>query len=201
MILALLLLAGPVGLLAEGRPLHDWGGRPPALVAPAVAPRSTSAAVREIHGALVDGELILRFTFDRPVREALHLADGRPVSGRLRVALYIDSDDDRRTGVDLGSRDLRTGADLRLEIGVVSLGEDPEEGLKASALMVAALQKVSRELALETLWRADDEAQPGAVSWRGEWAEVRVPTGGRIMSRARLILCQDGQAVVGRLTP
>jgi hypothetical protein len=171
-------------------------------VAEPVAAESPDAAVREIHSALADGALILRFTFDRPVREALYLADGKPVSGRLRVTLYVDSDDDRGTGLDLGSQDLRTGADHRLEIGVVSLGEDPGERRQASALVAVACHALSRDFVQQTLWRADDEAQPEAVSWRGEWLEIRVPRGTLDLApRARLILSQAGQASVGRLLP
>jgi hypothetical protein len=195
-------MAALLATLAAGRPLHYWGARAPALVMEPAGADSAEARVTEVHTAVVEGDLILRFTFDRPVEASLHLPGGAPVSGRLRVMLYLDTDDDLRTGLNLGSHDLRTGCDRRLEIGVVSVGEDADENRKASAVVVATLHAVTGASVQEPVWRADDEAQPSAVSWRGEWLEVRVP-GGPLAAggRTRLVLAQGGEAIVGRLAP
>lgn len=196
------VLAAVLASLAAGSPLHYWGGRAPVLVVERAAADSADAQVAEVHTAVVAGDLIVRFTFDRPVEASLYLPGGRPVSGRLRVSLYLDTDDDLATGLDLGSRDLRTGCDRRLEIGVVSLGEDADEKRTASAVVVATLHALSVGSVQEPVWRADDEARPDAVSWRGDWLEVRVP-GGPLAAggRTRLVLAQGGEAVAGRLAP
>jgi hypothetical protein len=196
------VLAVILGTLAAGQPLHYWGARAPVLTTEPAGADSAEARIVEVHTAVVAGDLILRFTFDRPVAGLLYLPGGAPVSGRLRATLYLDTDDDLRTGLDFGSHDLRTGADRRLEIGVVSVGEDVEEKRKASAVVVATLHAVTEGSVQEPVWRADDETRPDAVSWRGEWLEVRVP-GGPLAAgvRTRLVLAQGGEAVVGRLAP
>jgi hypothetical protein len=201
-----LLLAGSFALGLLGKPLFYWGARPPAIrveSAKGDAWSSVEAGVTEVHTALCDnGDLVLRLTFDREVERALHLPDGRPVSGRLQAVLYLDGDGDRTTGLDAGARDLRTGADRRLTIGVLSLGEDDQEGRAATALVVATLSAIEGDFFERPLWLADDEAQPENVSWRGEWLEVRLPAGQISLGRtARLVLAQGGRMDGGRVIP
>ena len=193
-----LLLA--VALLAEGPPLFYWGSRPPVIAAETPAPSGVEAQVQEIHAALDKGALVVRFTFDRSVREATHAADGAPVSGRLRAVLFVDRDADRATGVDQGPDDLRTGADLRLEIGVLAVGEDAEEHRPAMAVVTATLVGLSREGRRQTLWRADDaEGGSRQVRTSGEWLEVRLPAQPAVQPAARLILSVGDRALDGRL--
>ncbi len=199
--------------LGEGSPLFYWGGRPAVVVAAAAqasSPRSRplDARVTEVHAAIDRGDgaargaLVLRFTFDRAVSEAVRLPDGTPVSGRLRAILYVDVDDDRATGFDAGTGDLRSGADSRLEIGVVSLAADPEEQREASALVTATLVALTREGRRRRLWTVDNQAAPSTLSAHGEWVELRVPREHAALSpRARLILAQDDRNWDGRLSP
>jgi hypothetical protein len=201
--LALLLLALPA---AQGAPLFYWGARP-AVIATDAGPRraadegadTLAARVAEVHAALDKDALVVRFTFDRPVEEATHLKDGRPVSGRLRAVLYVDGDDDRATGLQEGPADLRTGADLRLEVGVVAVGEDPEEKLAARALLTAALAQLGPDGRRKALWRADDVANPREVRAHGEWLELRLPALAGVGPKARLILGLQDRTLDGRL--
>src|SRR6266481_1758396 len=75
----------------------------------------------------------------------IYLPGGLPVSGRLRAVVYVDADADRATGWDLGPDDLRTGAEYRLEVGVLALGADEEEKLPAQALVTAFLASLGRD--------------------------------------------------------
>lgn len=188
-------------LLAEGPPLFYWGARPAVIAVEAgnVPAPDSVARLQEVHAALDKGALLLRFTFDRPVRDATHLADGSPVSGRLRATLYLDRDDDRATGLQQGPADLRTGADLRLEVGVVAVGEDAEEKRPATALITATLASVDASGKRKTLWRTDDLESPRRVSARGEWLELRLPAEVQVGPRARLVLSLDDRALDGRL--
>jgi hypothetical protein len=200
MLLAMLVVA----LLASepGRPLHYWGACPAAIVAERPSEAPSEAFVTEVHVAHVDRDVFVRFSFDRDVRDAMRLPDGEPVSGRLRAVLYWDLDDDTHTGLDVGQSDPRTGAERKLEIGVVSLGEDAEEKRKAQALVVATLYGLTKDFAQEVLWRADDQSSPGTLSWRGDWVEVRLPAtvfGG--VPRGRVVLAQLGGASVGHVSP
>src|SRR5262245_22961231 len=194
--LALILLAAP------GRPLVYWGARPPPILADGAPVRGREAQVLEVPAALDKGALVVRFTFDRAVKDALYLQDGAPVSGRLRAALDIDADGDRATGVASGPGDLRRGADHRVEVGVVALGRDDEEKLPARALVTAALLGLSADGRRRSLWRADDADNPQQVSIRGEWVELRLPLD-KVPARAgsRLILSQGERAYDGRLVP
>lgn len=194
MVLLLLALAA-----AEGRPLFYWGGRAPVIVAEAPAEASVEARVTEVHAAVDAAGLALRFTFDRPVKEAIYRPDGAPVSGRLWVVLYLDADDDRTTGLDAGPRDLRTGADERLEVGVVAVGEDAEEKRSASAVVTAALFSLAPDGRRRTLWRGDNSATPASVSAHHDWVEVRLPALAAVKPRARLILAAGDRASDGRL--
>jgi hypothetical protein len=171
------------------------------IVAEAEGSGLSEAAVVEVHAAW-DGELVLRFTLDRPVREALRLPDGTPVSGRLRAALYLDTDDDRRSGLLHGALDLRTGAERRLEIGAVMLGEDPDEKRRASAMVAVTLHALTPDGRRRTLWRADDESSPQAVSTHGDCVEVRVPAEkvGASSGALRLVLATGDRTFDGRLT-
>jgi len=194
----LLILAA---LAAEGRPLFYWGSRPP-VVSVRTEPRDgPEAAVTEVHAALDKGSLVLRFTFDRPVRDAILLPDGSPVSGRLRAVVYLDLDDDRRTGADLGPLDLRTGADRRLEVGVLSVGEDFEERREAAAVITATLAALSPRARRRTLWRGDDSATPRRVSARGEWVEVKLPPDPAVRPGCRIVLVDGDRTGDGRLRP
>jgi len=195
MIALWLLLAAPV----EGRPLFYWGARPPVIVPDAIPP-SAEAPIVEVHAAVKGGDLVVRFTFDEPVRGKLYLQDGTPVSGRVRAVLYIDADNDRKTGLDFGSQDLRTGADLRLEVGVLSLGGDPAEKIQPKAVVTATLASLAPDGRRRTLWRADDTSSPDYVSVHGEWLEVRLPEQfARPRPAARLILSVGDRSWDGRL--
>ena len=192
-VLALFLAAPP------SPPLFYWGARPALISVEVPAGPSRDAQIVELHAALDNGALVLRFTLDRPVEEATHLADGAPVSGRLRALLYVDADDDRKTGLLAGPADPRSGADLRLEIGVLAVGEDPEEKVEASALIGATLASLAADGRRRTLWRSDDGQSPRAFSARGEWLEVRLPASAAVRPGARLILSLPDRAVDGRL--
>src|SRR3989442_14620818 len=167
----MLLLLAP----RPGRPSF-LGGPPPPVIATEAAPgQGVEAQVLEVHAALDEGGLVLRFTFDRPVQDAIHLPGGLPVSGRLRAVVYVDADADRTTGWDAGPDDLRTGTEYRLEIGVVALGADEEEKLPAQALVTAFLASLGRDGRRKSVWRGDDAAGPGGNSGHGEVNEVKPP--------------------------
>ena len=194
------LLAIPIALLAEGPPLFYWGSRPPVIAVEEAPTGGVEAQIQELHAALDKGALVVRFTFDRSVREATHLPDGAPVSGRLRATLFIDRDADRATGLDQGPDDLRTGADLRLEVGVVALGEDAEEHRPAMAVVTITLASLSRDGRRQTLWRADDsEGGSRQVRTSGEWLEIRLPADAGVLPAARLVLSVGSRALDGRL--
>ena len=184
MIPLLLMLLAP-----EGRPLSYWSGQPAVISASAAGENAAEARVTAVHAMRKDGALLLRLSFDRSIQEATTAPDGAPVSGRLRAVLYLDTDDDRRSGLDAGPNDLRTGADQRLELGVLSLGADPEENRPAQALITVTLAALARDGRRHTLWRADDESLPAQLSAYGEWIEVRLPAEHSPASRhPRLIL-------------
>lgn len=192
--LLVLLLAAP-----EGRPFIYWGARPALVVLDEAAERGVAARVLELHAARDAGHLVLRFSFDRNVSEALRLPDGTPVSGRLGAVLYVDADDDRGSGAQYGPSDLRTGAERRLELGAVAMGADPEEQRPASVLVAATLHGLSRDGRRRTLWSADDE-DPGRVRLYADCVEVRVPEEsiGNV-GPLRLVLVSGETARDGRL--
>lgn len=188
-------------LAAAGRPLYYWGARPAVVVAEVQRGQGQEAQVEEVGVVFDKGSLVFRLTFDRPVREALYLRDGAPVSGRLHAALYLDADDDRKTGLAQGSLDLRTGADYRLEVGVLALGADQEEKRAAEALVTATLVSLQGDRQ-RTLWRADDSASPLAVSAYNEWLDIRLPAGAvSAKPGARVILAAGGRSWDGRYKP
>ena len=188
-------------LAAAGRPLHYWGSRAPVVIAEVERGRGTEAQVEEVTAVLDQGSLVFRLTFDRPLRDALYLEDGTPVSGRLRASVYLDADDDRKTGLDEGAMDLRTGADHRLDVGVLALGGDPAEKRPAQALVTVALVSVL-DGRRRTVWRADDSSHPEAVSVYGEWLDVRLPKGAASpKAGARVILASGGRSQDGRYRP
>ena len=194
------LLPAAFALLAEGPPLFYWGARPAVISVEEAAPGGgLEAQVQEVHAALNKGALVLRFTFDRPLREATRLKDGSPVSGRLRATLYLDRDADRATGLDEGPGDLRTGADLRLEVGVVAVGEDAEEKRAALPVVTVSLASLTREGRRKALWRADDSEGSRQVRTSGEWLEIRLPEEAGVLPQARLILSLKDRALDGRL--
>jgi hypothetical protein len=194
--LALLLL------LAEGRPLFYWGARPAVIAVSPVPSGGTEAQVTEVHAAVEQSDLFVRFTFDRAVRDVLYSRDGSPVSGRLRATLYLDADGDRKSGLDEGPGDLRTGAEARLEVGVVAMGEDPDEKRAAHALVTASMIGLTAEGRRRTLWRADDAANPAQVSVHGDAVEIRVPGSAvRPSRRARFVLAGVEKVWDGWLTP
>ena len=197
--MALLLLAALLATAAQG-PTFAFGSRPPLIRAPAPA-GGDEAGVTEVHAALDGADLVVRFTFDRPVQRALYGADGAPVSGRLRAVLYVDADDNARTGLAAGAKDPRTGADRRLEVGVIAVGADPEENRGASAVVTAALSDLAGKHR-RARWRGDAGATPREVSTGGRWVEVRL-TGerGPFKRTARLVLAEGERFLEGRLGP
>jgi hypothetical protein len=194
-VLALTLL-----LAAEGRPLFYWGARPAVVTMNEAATKGEEALVLELHAARDKGDLVLRFSFDRPVREALWSADGAPVSGRLKAVVYIDTDDDPRTGAQEGAADLRSGAERRIELGALAIGEDAEEHRAATALVSATMHGLTQEGRRRTLWRADSEL-PSRVSIHGDAVELRVPAD-RVGADAkcRFVLVSGGDVRDGRLS-
>jgi hypothetical protein len=196
-ILVVLLAA----LLAEDVPPFDWGRRLPVIVAGAPRRAGPEAAVVEVHAAIEGGALRLRLTLDRPVREVLYLPDGTPVSGRLRAALYLDADDDRKTGLDEGSRDLRTGAERRLDLEAISVQADPEEKRPGRGVVAATLRALTREGRRRVLWRGDDTGV-GGVTTGGRFVEIRIPAAhAAIAGRARLVLDAGGRTWAGQINP
>jgi hypothetical protein len=193
-----LLLVGLL-LAPEGRPLFYWGSRTPIVVADYGPGESTEPRVVEVHAARDGADLVLRFSFDRPVAGALRLADGTPVSGRLRATLYIDADDDRTSGLSGGPKDLTAGAERRVDVGTLFLGEDPEENRKADVLVSVTLWGLQTEGRRRQLWRGDDSSEPGRVSWRGEWVEVRLPEARvGLDARSRFVIADGDRAWDGR---
>lgn len=185
---------------AQGPPLFYWGARPPVIATDLAPAAGEGARVLEVHAARDGADLILRLTLDRPVRQALYLPGGTPVSGRLHAVVYLDADGERASGLDQGPLDLRTGADYRLEIGVVSIGEDPEEKRPASVLVTATLVALTADGRRRSIWRTDDNARPRRLALYGEWVEVRLPGGqAPLAAGARLVLSQGERAWDGRL--
>jgi len=196
-LLLVLLLVQPVG-----RPLFYWGARPATITAPVAAGEGPVAQVTEVHGVVDRNDLILRLSFDRPLHEALYLPSRAPVSGRLRAVLYIDADEDRETGWGVSPGDARAGADYRVDVGVLALGADPDEGIAAQAIVTASLFELTADDRQRTLWRGDHTADPERVSLRGDAVELRLP--GELMpvsSTARLTLIVGTEAFGGRLKP
>jgi hypothetical protein len=188
-------------LTAAGRPLFYWGARPAVVVAEVQRGQGLEAQVVEVGLAADKGALVFRLTFDRPVHDALYLQDGTPVSGRLHAAVYLDADDVRNTGLAQGPLDLRTGADYRLEVGVMTLAADAEEKRSAEALVTAALVSLQGDRR-RTVWRADDSADPKAVSAYSEWLDVRLPAGAvAAKPGTRVILVSGGRSWDGRYKP
>jgi hypothetical protein len=197
--MASLLLAALLAPVAEG-PDFAFGSRPPVIRAPAPA-GGDEAGVTDVHAALDGSDLVIRFTFDRPVQRALYGQDGAPVSGRLRAVLYVDADDDPRTGLAAGPKDPRTGADRRLEVGVIAVGADPDENLGASAVVTAALSDLAGRKR-HARWRGDTAATPRQVSTGGRWVEVRLMgERGPFTRTARLVLAAGAAFLEGRLRP
>lgn len=190
-----------LGALAAPVPeAFAWGSRPPVIRA---APRKggDEAALAAVHAALDGGDLVVRFTFDRPVQRALYGDDGAPVSGRLRAVLYVDADDDRKTGLASHAEDPRAGADRRLEVGVVAVGANPEENLGASAVVTASLSDLQGKRR-RARWRGDAAATPRQVATAANWVEVRLlAERGPFKRTARLVLAEGEQVVEGRLRP
>jgi hypothetical protein len=194
---ALLLLALVAG---AGRPLFYWGGRPAVIEAATAAPDTPNARVTEVHAAVDAGELVLRFSFDREVKDALRLADGTPVSGRLHAVLDIDTDDDRTSGFEGGPMDLRTGSERRLEVSTRYLGEDADERRQASVDVTVTLYSIAKDGRRRLLWLRDEPGEPARISSHADAVELRVP-GDRLAlgARARLILSDGERAWDGRL--
>jgi hypothetical protein len=161
----------------------------------------TAAQVEEVHAAVDKGALVVRVTFDRPVAGVRQLPDGTPVSGRLGAVLYVDADGDRSSGFDAGSTDVRTGADFSLELGVLALGEDADEGRKAQSLITASLYSLAGKRR-RSIWRGDEEAKPEAISTQGDWLDVRLPPGlVPLKAGARLAVASAGKSWDGRINP
>lgn len=197
--MALLLLAILLAPPAQG-PGFPFGNRPPVIRAAAPG-GGDEAAVTAVHAALDGADLVVRFTFDRPVQRAMYGADGAPVSGRLRAVLYVDADANPKTGLAAGAKDARTGADRRLEVGVIAVGADPDENLGATAVVTAALSDLTGKRR-RAGWRGDTTATPRQVSTGGRWVEVRLDgERGPFKGTARLVLADGERLVEGRLGP
>jgi len=195
-----LLILAALAVPAAEEPPFAWQSRPPVIRG---APRAggKEAAVDAVHAALDGPDLVVRFTFDRPVQRALYGEDGAPVSGRLRAVLYVDADDDRKTGLTSHPEDPRAGADRRLEVGVVAVGANPEENLGASAVVAASLSALQGNRR-RARWRGDTAATPRQVLSGGRWVEVRLlAERGPFKRTARLVLAQGERFVEGRLRP
>jgi hypothetical protein len=87
-----------------------------------------------------------------------------------------------------------------VDLGAVSIGEDPDEKLSAGVVVSVTLYSLTTEGRRRTLWRGDDDSEPGRVSTHGEWVEVRLPADA-LSPRARLILTGAGGPHDGRLGP
>jgi hypothetical protein len=186
-------------LAAEGRPLFYWGARPAIVEAALADGESVAARVASLHAAADGADLVLRFTFDRPVREALRLPGGAPVAGRLAALLDVDADDDRESGLFAGAGDLRTGADRRLELGTRYVGADEEEGRTAATVEVTArLFSLQRDGRRKALWQQDDGAAE-RLTWHGDAVELRVPEALLgLTPKARFILSDGERSWDGR---
>jgi len=196
-LLLILLAAQPLG-----RPLYYWGARPAVIETGVDVGEGSTARVTEVHGVVDKGDLVLRISFDRDVHEALYLPSGVPVSGRLRAALYVDADADRLTGWAASEGEARTGADYRVDVGVLTLGADPDAGIEAQALVTVSVVALLPQGRQRSLWRGDHTGRPENISLRGDAIEVRLP--GSVVPvgpDARLTLIADGEAYQGRLQP
>ncbi len=187
---------------APGRPLFYWGARPATIVTRAAPGEGTAARVTEIHGIVDEGDLVLRLSFDRAVGDALHLPSGAPVSGRLRAALYVDGDANRSTGWVAEPGDPRAGADYRIDLGVLALGADPDEGIEAQALVTVSAFALTSNGRQRVLWRTDHTASPDQVSIRGDAVELRIPRDVvSVVLRTRLALVVGEEGFEGSLGP
>jgi hypothetical protein len=196
-LLLLLLAAQPLG-----RPLYYWGARPAVIETGVAAGEGSAARVTEVHGVVDEGDLVLRVSFDRSVHEALYLPSGAPVSGRLRATLYVDADAERSTGWAASEGDARTGADYRVDLGVLALGADPSVGVDAQALVTVSAVELTPAGRQRSLWRGDHTASPESISLRGDAIEIRLPGGVvPVEPNARLTLIADAEAYQGRLEP
>lgn len=182
-------------LAGEGRPLFYWGAREAVVEAEPAEADPLRARAIQLHAALDGEDLVVRFTFDRPVADALRLPDGSPVSGRLAATLDIDVDDDRGSGLDAGADDLRTGADRRVELATRFLGGDEAERRAPAVLVTARLMAVARDSARRTLWRQDDSDDEGRLSWHGDQVELRVPAARVGLGAAARFILGDGERV------
>jgi hypothetical protein len=172
------------------------------MIRPLAGAQPGPAGVVEVHAARDGDALLLRFSFDRRVSDSLYQPDGTPVSGRLSAILYFDRDDDRSSGLTGRADDLRTGAELRLELGVLSIGADPAEKLEARAVVTAALYSLAPDGRRRRLWQRDDSAHAQEISAHGEWVDLRLPWDALALTGpARLILASGSQAWEGRLQP
>jgi hypothetical protein len=187
---------------APGRPLFYWGARPATIATRAAAGEGNAARVTEIHGIVDEGDLVLRVSFDRAVGDALHLPSGAPVSGRLRAALYVDGDANRSTGWVAEPGDPRAGADYRIDLGVLALGADPDEGIEAQALVTVSAFALTSNGRQRVLWRTDHAASPDQVSIRGDAVEMRIPRDVvSVVLRTRLALVVGEEGFEGSLDP
>jgi hypothetical protein len=192
-----------LGVLAAGEgPLFDWGQRPAVVVARYSGGAAAAPRVVAVHAAEDGADLVLRFTFDRPVIEGLRHPDGSAASGRLRAVLYIDTDADRETGVDADTRDPKRGADRGVEVGTRHLAPDPDEGRpRAEVIVSAALRALRKGGQRRLLWSADADAdsEPRRISAYGDCVELRVPADRvGLGAGARFILSETEQAFEGR---
>jgi hypothetical protein len=201
---ALLLLSFfSMALLPQSRPLFYWGARTPLVDARDVEAPPEMARVRTIHAAIDSGDLVLRFDLDRPVRDATHLPDGTPVSGRLQARLYVDADADASTGLaGDATSDLRVGADRLILLSSLYMGEDEEEERPARALVRVAVESLDGEGRRRTLWARDHVGDPERFALHEDWLEVRLPVFQAGVREGSRFVYAIGHAVrEGRLRP
>jgi hypothetical protein len=171
-----LFLSVSLALLPQARPLFYWGARSPLIDAGDVESPPEVARIRTIHAALDAGDLVLRFDLDRLVREATHMPDGTPVSGRLQARLYVDTDADASTGLaGDASRDPRVGADRLILLSTFYMGEDEEEARPAQALVRIAIDSLGLDGRRATLWAQDHVGAPDRIVLHRDWLEARLP--------------------------
>ena len=191
-----------VVLLAQGRPLFYWGSRSPVVTPGEHQGPPEIARVVEIHAALDRGDLVIRLTLDRPVRDATHLPDGAPVSGRLQARIYLDLDGDPATGQAGSSADSRTGTERLIELATLYVGEDEEQLRPAEARVIVAIDALDEAGRRSPLWSAEHVASPDRVSMRGEWVELRLPERhAPVAERSRFVYATGLEVFEGRFRP
>jgi len=86
-------------------------------------------------------------------------------------------------------------------LGVDRVGADDDFfELGGDSLLAATLVSLSPEGRRRTVWRADDQAEPGRLSRHGEWVELRLPADlVQAGPGTRLVLAQAPRPLAARL--